>query len=171
MPVVNADMNSMKQSDIDILKNVVSQYKDRLFRFAFMRVGIREVAEDIVQEVFISFYQSIVKDQKIINYEFYLLRSISNACIDFHRKRKLSVLSLDEIEETPSEEDHDLTEEYVRIKTLIEDLSFEQAETIRLRCYDGLSFHQIAELHDTSEATVKSRYRYAIQKIRDKLNN
>ena len=42
----------------------------------------------------------------------------------------------------------------------------EQAEIVRLHCTDGLTFRQIAEVLDMPEATVKSRYRYAIDKIR-----
>ncbi|MDE6856606.1 MAG: RNA polymerase subunit sigma-70, partial [Muribaculaceae bacterium] len=35
--------------------------------------------------------------------------------------------------------------------------------------YDGLTFRQIAEIHEIPEATVKSRYRYAIRQIKQKL--
>jgi len=35
-----------------------------------------------------------------------------------------------------------------------------------LHCTDGLTFRQIAQVLEIPEATVKSRYRYAIDKIR-----
>ena len=163
-------MNSKKPNDIETFRSIVSQYQARLFRFAFMRIGIREVAEDIVQEVFIRFFQSIADGKNIINQENYLLYCISNACVDYHRKNKFIVLSLDEIEEPVNDEDNEMIEEYLRIRSLLDNLAYEQAETVRLKCYDGLTFIQIAELHNVPEATVKSRYRYAIQKIREKLN-
>ncbi|MDE6648663.1 MAG: RNA polymerase sigma factor [Muribaculaceae bacterium] len=163
-------MNSKKSSDLEMFKSIVSRYQDRLFRFAFVRIGIREVAEDIVQDVFIRFFQSFSGGSKIANHESYLFHSISNACVDYHRRSKFTILSLEEIEETPDDEDKEIKEEYLRIKLLLEDLAFEQAETVRLKCYDGLTFLQIAEIHDVPEATVKSRYRYAIRRIREKLN-
>ena len=163
-------MNPTKPNDMETFRSIVTQYQGRLFRFAFMRIGIREAAEDIVQEVFIRFFQSITGGKHITNQENYLLYSISNACVDYQRKNKYTVLSLDEIEEPMNDEAREMTEEYLRIRNILDGLVFEQAETVRLKCYDGLTFIQIAELHNVSEATVKSRYRYAIQKIREKLN-
>ncbi len=164
-------MNLKKTPVIDIFKSIVSQHQDRLFRFAFMRVGVREVAEDMVQEVFIKLFRTIEGGTKISNLEYYLLNSISNACVDFYRRKKHEMLSLEDIEDVANEADRDITEEFNRINKLLDDLPYEQAETIRLKCYDGLTFLQIAELHGIPEATAKSRYRYAIQHIKNKLNN
>ena len=38
-----------------------------------------------------------------------------------------------------------------------------------MKCYDNLTFREIAELEEIPEATVKSRYRYAIQHIQQQL--
>jgi RNA polymerase sigma-70 factor (ECF subfamily) len=40
---------------------------------------------------------------------------------------------------------------------------------VRLKCYDDLTFKQIAELQDIPEATAKSRYRYAIMHLKQAL--
>ena len=52
---------------------------------------------------------------------------------------------------------------------LLEDIPQEQAEIVRMKCYDNLTFREIAELEEIPEATVKSRYRYAIQHIQQRL--
>ena len=57
----------------------------------------------------------------------------------------------------------------MRINKMLDDLPPEQAETLRLKCYDGLTFKQIGELQEIPEATVKSRYRYAITALKAKL--
>ncbi|MDE6741988.1 MAG: RNA polymerase sigma factor [Muribaculaceae bacterium] len=163
-------MNSKKNSDIDSFEEIVDLYQDRLFRFAFMRVGAREVAEDIVQDVLLRLYRTMSYGKEIQNHESFLLRSVSNACIDHFRRKKPPALRLEEIGEIPDIADRDIDEEFHRISILLDGLPFEQAETVRLKCYDGLTFGQIAELQDIPEATVKSRYRYAIQYIRKKLN-
>ncbi|MDE7346430.1 MAG: RNA polymerase sigma factor [Muribaculaceae bacterium] len=161
-------MNSKKTSDI--LDSIVSQYQDRLFRFAFMRIGTREAAEDIVQDVFLRLYRSMSDGKRIQNHEYFLLRSVSNACIDHLRRKKPPSLRLEEIGDVPDIQDRDIDEEFRRVKQMLDGLPFEQAETVRLKCYDELTFSQIAELQSIPEATVKSRYRYAIQYIRKKLN-
>jgi len=63
------------------------------------------------------------------------------------------------------ESDRQIHEEYVRISRLLESLPPEQREIVRLKCYDELTFKQIAELQDIPEATAKSRYRYAIMHL------
>lgn len=163
-------MNSNKTSDIDIFEGIVSQNQDRLFRFAFMRVGVREVAEDIVQDVLLRLFRAMSEGKEIRSPEYFLLRSVSNACIDYTRRKKPAPLQLEDIIDIQEEDDEDITEEFNRINRLLDGLPLNQAETVRLRCYDELPFNQIAELQGISEATVKSRYRRAIWYIKEKLN-
>ena len=162
-------MNLLNRPDIEEFEQIVGRYQNRLFRFAFMRIGIREVAEDMVQDVLIKVFKALGSGGKVSNLEYYLLHSINNACVDYFRKKKPSILSIEEVSDLPNETDRDITEEFRRIKRLLDDLPYEQAETVRLKCYDDLTFRQIAELHNASESAVKARYRYAILKIREKL--
>ena len=163
-------MNTKKTSDIDIFKNIVSQYQDRLFRFAYIRIGIREVAEDIVQDVFMRFYRAMIEGKEIRNHGSYLLRSISNSCIDWQRKKRETMISIDDTEDIPEEFEEDISDEFRRISRLLDGLPDNQAEAVRLRCYDNLPFKEIADLQGISEATAKSRYRHAIWYIKEKLN-
>lgn len=135
-----------------------------------MRVGGREVAEDIVQEVFLRLYRAMSAGKEVRSYEGFLIHSISNACIDHMRRKKPPTLQIEDIGDLPDIQDRDIDEEFRRVSLFLDGLPFEQAETLRLKCYDGLTFCQIAELQGIPEATVKSRYRYAIQYIRKKLN-
>jgi RNA polymerase sigma-70 factor (ECF subfamily) len=48
---------------------------------------------------------------------------------------------------------------------MLDMLPQEQTEIVRLKCYDNLTFKQIADLQDIPEPTAKSRYRYAIQHL------
>lgn len=65
--------------------------------------------------------------------------------------------------------DKQIHEEFLRISKLLEDIPQEQAEIVRMKCYDNLTFREIAELEELPEATVKSRYRYATQHIQQQL--
>ena len=163
-------MNSQKTSDIESFEEIVDLYQDRLFRFAFMRVGIREVAEDMVQDVLLRLYRAMSAGKDIRSYEGFLIRSISNACIDHMRRKKPPTLQIEDIGDLPDIQDRDIDDEFRRVRLMLDGLPFEQAETVRLKCYDELTFVQIAELQSIPESTVKSRYRYAIQYIRKKLN-
>lgn len=163
-------MSGNNRQQIEEFERLVTERQDWLFRFAYMRTGRREDAEDMVQEVLMSLFNKMRKDREIGNIDAYMIRSISNACIDYHRRKHHKIIPIDEIEYLPEcDSDRQIHEEFVRISNLLGNLPEEQAETIRLKCYDGLTFKQIAELNDIPEPTVKSRYRYAIINIQKRL--
>ncbi len=154
------------------LERLVSRKQDTLFRFAYMRVGDRQDAEDIVQDVFLKFFRSDHNLGLIRNLENYLLRSVGNACYDWLRRKKYNLLPLKEAKGIiVPDEDRQIHEEYLRISKMLESLPEEQAEIVRLKCSDGLKFREIAKLLEIPEATAKSRYRYAIAHIQKNINN
>ena len=163
-------MTDKTQQRLNELESIIVREQDMLFRFAYMRVGRRADAEDIVQDVFLKLFRSSESLTSVRNVKHYLIRSISNACKDFHR-RKQDILPLEKAErEMVSDEDLKMYEEYLRITALARTLPPEQTEVLYMKCIDGLKFREISDILDIPEATVKSRYRYAIQGIQKQLN-
>lgn len=163
-------MGFKNNPDINQFEEIVDLYKDRLFRFAYMRIGKREDAEDLLQDVFVALFRLMKGGREIRDLEHYLYYSVSNACVDYFRRNKRSMFPLVDVMEETDEEDQIIQEEFLRINSLLDELPSEQAETVRMKCYDNLTFRQIADLHDTVESTAKSRYRYAINHIKQRLN-
>jgi RNA polymerase sigma-70 factor (ECF subfamily) len=163
-------MNAETEQLLAELERIVAERQDWLFRFAYMRIGIREDAEDVVQEVLLSVFRRLREKTRLDSVEQYVIRAVSNACTDYYRRKSLRVVSLDEAKEVPvSEGDRQIHEEFVRVNRLLETLPAEQREIVRLKCYDDLTFKQIAELQGIPEATAKSRYRYAIIHIQQRM--
>lgn len=163
-------MSTDSEQHMKRFESLIAERQDWLFRFAYMRVGRREDAEDIVQEVFMSIFCKMKKDKDIKDIDRYMIRSVSNACTDYHRQRKQNHIQIDDMRDIPvTETDRQIHDEFTRINRLLDSLPPEQAETVRLKCYDNLTFRQIAELTEVPEATVKSRYRYAITHIQQRL--
>lgn len=152
------------------LERIVVERQDWLFRFAYMRIGIREDAEDVVQESLLSVFRRLREQTGIGNVEQYVIRAISNACTDYFRRKPMQVVTLDKAGQVSvGEADSQIHEEFVRISRLLDTLPEEQSEIVRLKCYDELTFKQIAELQGIPEATAKSRYRYAIMHIQQRI--
>ena len=163
-------MNEETEQLLAELEQIVVERQDWLFRFAYMRIGIREDAEDVVQEVLLNVFRRLQEKLHVESVEQYVIRSISNACNDYFRRKPLRMVPLDKAEEVPVPEgDRQIHEEFIRINKLLDTLPKEQSEIVRLKCYDDLTFKQIAELQDIPEATAKSRYRYAIMHIQQML--
>ena len=51
------------------LERIVEERQDWLFRFAYMRIGIREDAEDVVQEVLLSVFRRLCEKTSMDNRE------------------------------------------------------------------------------------------------------
>lgn len=163
-------MNEETEQLLNEFDRIVAERQDWLFRFAYMRIGIREDAEDVVQDVLLGVFRRLRQKTDVDSVEHYIIRAISNACIDYFRRKPLRVVSLDQAEQiSVSEGDKQIHEEFMRISRLLDTLPSEQSEIVRLKCYDDLTFKQIAELQGIPEATAKSRYRYAIMHIQQRI--
>ncbi len=80
----------------------VAMYGDMLFRYAVTRVYAREIAEDIVQDTFLSAYSSLDKFKAESSEKTWLFSILKNKIIDHYRKKKTIFIETDD-----SEEQHD----------------------------------------------------------------
>ncbi|MDR2651346.1 MAG: RNA polymerase sigma factor [Prevotellaceae bacterium] len=163
-------MFNVIKNRINELESIIEEYQDQLFSFAFFRVGSYHVAQDIVQDVFLKFFQNKKTLISVKNIKTYLLKSIANACIDY--KRKYGKIQIEDIEFISSnvadnDEETRCIAEFVRIEDLLSELPDEQAEVIKLKFVDGLNFVETAQILNISVNTVKSRYRYGIDKLKE----
>jgi len=158
------EFNKMRQ-----FERIIDEHQQQLFSFAFFRVGSYEVAQDIVQEVFIKFYENSRHLSAANNVKAYLIKTVSNACTDYVRKNgKIKFVAIEHLEnELTDEEEKQCYSEFLRIEDILSDLPAEQAEILRLKFVDSLNFVEIAKLLDINVNTVKSRYKYAIEKLRN----
>ena len=164
-------MNKETEQILAELERIVTERQDWLFRFAYMRIGIREDAEDVVQESLLSVFRRLREQTGIGNVEQYVIRAVSNTCTDYFRRKPMQVVTLDKAGQVSVGEAYSqIHEEYLRVSRLLDSLPEEQSEIVRLKCYDDLTFKQIAELQGIPEATAKSRYRYAIIHIQQRIN-
>ena len=156
------------QTRLRDLERLVRSQQDRLFALAYIRIGNRPDAEDILQDVFLKLFRSEESLRSISHLEHYLIRAVCNQCRDYQRKKQYHLIPLEKAVQIPvSEDDRPMHEEYLRISKLLEGLSSEQQEVVRLKCTDGLKFREIAQILEIPEATAKSRYRYAIGHIQN----
>jgi RNA polymerase sigma-70 factor (ECF subfamily) len=150
----------------------IDTYRDRLVNHAFYRLGDVEEAEDIVQDVFVKIYSQNLFS-KLENPELYLYKMTMNACLDFIRKQK-SKLQMKQYFESKNQNSLEndaikkleTEEEFIRINNILKTLPDEQAEVVRFRIVDDLSFKEITKILGKPESTVKSRFQYAIKKIK-----
>ena len=160
-----------KNDKIKELELIIEDYQNDLFSFAFYRLASYDLAQDIVQDVFLKYFEDSKKLSEINNIKTYLFKSVSNACVDYQRKYgKIIIQNIENhVNTIKNEEEKECLHEYFRIEEILNHLPEEQAEILKLKFVDDLSFVEIADILNENVNTVKSRYKYAIEKLK-KLN-
>lgn len=151
-------------------ETIIAAELQSLYRYACYRLGEREAAQDVIQELYLKLHSqnlSEVKDMRC-----YLYRALSNSCTQLLRKRRrieyVDVTSLRDLQAediAPS----DFEQEQALIARLLATLPDEQSEVIRLHLHGGCTFSEVAEILDIPLPTAKSRYRYGIEHLRKEL--
>jgi RNA polymerase sigma-70 factor, ECF subfamily len=137
-----------------------------LYRYALMLLADHAAAEDAIQQVF----SALLKNERppIEREAHYLRRAVRNECYSILRRRvRHRKESLDGRLLEPQGEDR--AEERLALERALRELSPDQREVVHLHVYEGRTFKEIADLLDESVNTIASRYRYALQKLRTRL--
>lgn len=106
----------------------------------------------------------------------YLLTCVANHSKDLIRsKKRKKTVGLDKIDgsvSTSKRPDHTImyNEEMQRLASLLNRVTFEQREVILLHTLGGMNFKTIAKLRNISINTIKSQYRYGLEKLHTMLN-
>jgi RNA polymerase sigma-70 factor (ECF subfamily) len=170
-------LEKIRQNDKSAFTIVFSNYYRDLTLFAFNFTKDKDIAEEIVQEVFVKFWEN----KNVITIESslksFLLKSVQNKCIDWLRHLKSrdkfvaeSKLNLADFENN--------TEEYLlwsdlsqTIEILLNKLPDELSLTFRLNRYDGLKYVEIAEKLNVSVRTIEVRIGKALHLLRSELKD
>lgn len=80
-----------KTTTIETFSVWVEDHSDELLRWAFFKTRDQQVAEDILQETFLSAFKSFEKFKGNSQPKTWLFSILNNKIIDFHRKRVRSI--------------------------------------------------------------------------------
>ncbi len=173
------------QGDTGAFNLVVSRWEKRLFNYAFRLTGDREDALDVCQDTFLKAYQQLAQLQDPGRFAGWLFKIARNFCVaHFRSKQRLGESvkgqdpqDLDTIRGAqPPTRLGDLQElEPAELRLLVEgaldQLSFEQRETVVLKIFEGLRFDEIAGITGCPLSTVKSRMYLGLSRLKSILMN
>ena len=160
----------MRQDNIqNIIAKVMEEEKQALFCYACYCLGNVEEAEDLLQDLFLNLCHTPGIVEKTKDLKSYIFRCIYNNCnslMQHKRKMNFQSLELREVAEIEDIQPQTFEEEYTLINRLLNTIPQEQSEVIRLHIHGNKTFREISNILDFPEASVKSRYRYGIEKLR-----
>ena len=184
-------MARYQRGDLTALASLVERHKTPLFNFVLRQLRTPPAAEDLVQEVFVRVIESASSFKHEAKFTTWAYTIARNLCIDHLRKashrRHASLDQRDRSEPsdgpTLGEQIADLhprasteraaasSEIQVKVAAAVEALPGEQREVFLLRHVANLPFQEIALITGTPENTVKSRMRYALERLQEALTD
>jgi RNA polymerase sigma-70 factor, ECF subfamily len=154
----------------DELRELYRRYAGELFGFATSALGDRELAEEVVQDVFAQLWRHARDyDGRRASVRTWLYAIARNRIVDAHRRAAARPKLADvELPDTPAEIDSALDQAVLRwqVTAALSRLSPPHREVIRLAHYGGLTMREIAERTGVPLGTVKSRTSYALRHLR-----
>ena len=166
-----------KQGNNEALRQIYDKYKIELLKLAVVLIGNKNMAEDIVHDVFVKFAESADRIKLTGSLKNYLVTSIINRVRNYlrdsdrHRETSLEGTDLLSSSERDPHQWAVLSERLILLGKALCELPYQQREVISLRVEMGMKFCRIAALQNASVNTVKGRYRYGIARLRSLLNS
>jgi RNA polymerase sigma-70 factor (ECF subfamily) len=151
-------------------KKLMAKYHDAIFNFIYRMVHDHEQVEDLTQEAFIKAFQSLKSFNEEFAFSTWLYKIATNNSIDYIRKRKLQMYSIDkpieskdseytfELPDDSSEADSDIIRDQraVLLRDAIDQLPEKYRMVIHLRHTEEKSYEEIAKILKLPIGTVKA---------------
>jgi RNA polymerase sigma-70 factor, ECF subfamily len=168
-------MQLVYRGNADAFEVIYDRHADAAFSLAIRMCRQRSLAEDVVQEAFLSLWRSGARyDRNRGSVRTWTLGIVHNRAIDALRRKSVrdrGIVDDEGIEERiPARERTELEfarrDEAREIRDALLQLPAEQSRVIELAYFGGMTHHEIATMLDTPVGTVKGRMRLGLQKMR-----
>ncbi len=141
-----------------------------MFNICYRIVGEQEMAEDVLQEAFISAFQNIESFQGRASFGAWLKRIVVNKAIGYLRKSQLEIVAMDgqaDVADHDHSDDEDLVLRVQSIRSAIQKLPNGFRVVFSLYLLEGYDHKEIGEILNISASTSKSQYNRAKKKLKE----
>ena len=162
----------------DYFLNIFHRTRKKLYNFIVRMTYDRLTTEDIIQDVYMKFFESIENLKSVQSAEVWLFTTARNEIYQYYRKKKIHVdkynpRDIDKVEMSSEESlEYDLEIEDIR-NHINEQLIFipvDQKEVFLLKVYGGFSYREISNMMNIDIELVKSRLHKVRKKMVDRIS-
>lgn len=159
----------------DAFARLVDKYDRKVYNLAYRLTSNPERAKDIAQEAFIKVYKALDKYDPKYKFSSWLLKTVSNLCIDYHRSKHATNASLEVIINSGAEGSilrdgessspiEDAIEEKLQCAELqdviregIDMLPYDYKSVVVMRHIQNFSYKEISSILNLPMGTIKAR--------------
>jgi RNA polymerase sigma factor (sigma-70 family) len=164
--------------EVTAFEELYTKFRGPLYRFMLRQVREHGTAEELYQDVWHKVIGARERYRPEAKFSTWLFQIAHNRLTDHWRAQSHrppvpeDAMARAEREPDPTTPDRQLSqfEERRRLQLALEELPAEQRETVLLRLEQDLSLEEIGAITGVGRETVKSRLRYAMDKLRQRMN-
>lgn len=164
-------------------EEIYNQYINAIYRFVFVRVNSKEVAQDLSSEAFTRAFEYFRKnpERDIENMQAFLFRTASNLIIDYYRQKSRQNVSIDAaknnygvVHTIAARDEHaevslERSEQAQKIMSALQGMDSEYADVVMWHFIDDLSVREIAEITGRPEGTIRVMMHRGLKELRARL--
>lgn len=183
-------MQRYREGNLPAFTELYRRHSGGLFRFIAWRSPRREWVDEIVQDSWAALHEARARYEPTAGFRTFLYQIARNRLIDLLRQKQLRLAS--ELDAGGAHEDGEdrfaqlqdaafevaspetelqKKQEINALHQAIASLPAEQKEALVLQQFNAMSIEEIAAITAVTPETVKSRLRYAMQKLRSRLTS
>ncbi len=156
------------------IERLYDEHAPSLFAFLLNFTRDEDVTRDLLQELFVKIAREPALLENVENERAYLIRLTHNRAIDLIRRRDTRERTKDNftaerISLFAPANDPDAKFFRQELAVALGELPEDQRAVVHLKLWEGLTFDTVASALEISPNTAASRYRYGLDKLRERL--
>lgn len=170
--MINDDkiVDLLRKSDATALKLVFEKYNRQIFNFLLYRVQEPHEAEDLLQDVYLRFweYRETVTGENLLSYLYSIAGSLSHNRRRDKRNKLNFILKQEKRVVYPDTIGVDDQEKLLKqLERCIQQLTEKQRVTLLMHRIEGLTYREISNYLDLSIKAIEKRMRYAYKGLKE----
>ncbi len=145
-----------------------------MYNICYRMMNNRVEAEDMLQESFTDAFRSLPAFRYDSAFGAWLKRITVNKCINALKKKKAELIPVDKLPELPGDDDGEMNMPGIsvaQVQQAMEQLPEGYRIVFSLYLLEGYDHAEISQIMGISEATSKSQYSRARQRMKEIINN
>lgn len=163
----------LKEGDMDAYETIYNEYWPRLYGYVYNRLKSKEVAEEIIQEVFFSLWKKHKELQLTHSLAAYLFTAVKYQLLNYLKSDRIRRIYLSHVAQSPGQQSDNSNEEHIAASDLKNAMEKEVSrlpekcqQVFRMSRHEHLSVTDIANTLNISHKTVENHLTKALRQLR-----
>lgn len=163
--------NLIRKNDPSALDLIYEVFGRQLYRYLLVILGEVGMAEDALQNLFVRLAENRERLARVDNVAGYLFAMARNLALNMRRNRNRHEEDIEDYANVleAAAVDPAAGDDRAQLLKALACLPLDQREVVTMKCWQEMTFEEIAGALKVSPNTAASRYRYALRKLRDSL--